>query len=39
MNEGSVAVRSRKKGDMGVMPADEFIALADKQIKDKARDN
>ena len=39
MNEGSVAVRSRKTGDMGTMSADDFIAFAKKQVVDKALDN
>ena len=39
MNEGSVAVRSRKTGDMGVMSADDFIAFALKQVSDKVLDN
>jgi len=30
--EGTVAVRSRKTGDMGAMSADEFIAFAKEQI-------
>ncbi len=37
MNEGTVSVRSRKDGDMGVMPASDFIAFAEQQIKDKVR--
>ena len=37
--EGTVAVRSRKTGDMGAMPADEFIALAKKQIDELSLDN
>ena len=39
MNEGSVAVRSRKTGDMGVMSADGFIAFAKAQVADKVLDN
>ena len=39
MNEGTVAVRSRKTGDMGVMPACDFIAFAKKQIDELAKDN
>jgi threonyl-tRNA synthetase len=39
MNEGTVAVRSRKKGDMGTMSADEFIAFADGEIKNFVLDN
>ncbi len=33
---GAVAVRSRKKGDMGAKPADEFIAELTKEIAEKA---
>ena len=39
MTENTVAVRSRKKGDMGAMSVDEFIAFADKQVKDLVLDN
>ncbi len=39
MNEGTVAVRSRKTGDMGTMPVDEFITFAKNQIDTKALDN
>ncbi|MBE6577019.1 MAG: threonine--tRNA ligase [Ruminococcaceae bacterium] len=39
MNEGTVAVRSRKKGDMGAMPASDFIAFAKQQIDDLVLDN
>ncbi len=39
MTENTVAVRSRKKGDMGAMGIDEFIAFADKQVKDLVLDN
>ena len=39
MNEGSVAVRSRKTGDMGTMPVDDFIAFAKAQVADKVLDN
>ena len=39
MNEGSVAVRSRKTGDMGTMSADDFIAFAKAQVADKVLDN
>ena len=39
MNENTVAVRSRKKGDMGAMGVDEFVAFADQQIKDLVLDN
>jgi threonyl-tRNA synthetase len=37
--EGTVAVRSRKTGDMGAMAADEFITLAMKQISERSNDN
>ncbi len=39
MNENSVAVRSRKKGDMGAMSADEFVAFAKQQVDDLVLDN
>ena len=39
MNEGLVAVRSRKTGDMGTMSSDDFVAFAKKQVADKALDN
>ncbi len=39
MNEGTVAVRSRKTGDIGTMPVDEFIAFAKNQVDTKALDN
>ncbi len=39
MNEGTVAVRSRKTGDMGAMAADEFIAFAKAQIDERKLDN
>ena len=39
MTEGSVAVRSRKTGDMGTMSAADFVAFADRQIKSKSLDN
>ncbi len=35
MNEGTVAVRSRKTGDMGAMAADEFIDYAKKIVDEK----
>ena len=37
--DGTVAVRSRKKGDLGSMPADEFVAFIKAQIDSKDRDN
>ena len=39
MSEGSVAVRSRKTGDIGTMPVDDFVAFAKKQIIEKSLDN
>ncbi len=37
--EGTVAVRSRRSGDMGSMSATDFIALAKEQIDSRSRDN
>ena len=37
MNDNSVAVRSRKDGDMGTMPLDQFIANALVEINTKQR--
>ena len=37
MNENSVSVRSRKEGDMGAVPLDQFIAKALVEINTKAR--
>jgi threonyl-tRNA synthetase len=39
MTDGTVAVRSRKRGDMGVMPASEFVSFAKQQIDDLVLDN
>ena len=39
MTDGTVAVRSRKNGDMGVMSAADFIAFAQKQIDELCNDN
>ncbi len=39
MAENTVAVRSRKKGDMGAMGVDEFIEFAHKQVTDLVLDN
>ena len=39
MNEGTVAVRGRKSGDLGAMSTADFIAFAEEQIKTKAREN
>ncbi len=36
-NDGTVAVRSRKNGDMGVMPFDEFLSKVLVEISTKAR--
>ena len=37
VENGTVSVRSRKQADMGSMPVDEFIAMALKEIEDKAK--
>ena len=37
--DGTLAVRSRKKGDLGVMPADDFLTFAKQQIDNKSLDN
>ena len=39
MNDGTVAVRSRKAGDMGVMSSADFITFAQKQIDELCNDN
>ena len=39
MTEGTVAVRSRKKGDMGAMPSADFVAFAKQQVDDLVLDN
>ncbi len=39
MNEGTVAVRSRKKGDMGVMSVSDFSAFAKEQVDNLVLDN
>ena len=39
MTENTVAVRSRKKGDMGAMGVDEFVEFAHKQVIDLVLDN
>ena len=36
MEQGTVAVRSRKNGDMGALPVDEFITKALEEIETKA---
>ena len=38
MTEGTVAVRGRKSGDLGAMSVADFIAFAEEQINNKARD-
>ena len=35
--EGLIAVRSRKNGDMGAMPVDEFISMIQKEVKELAK--
>ena len=35
MEENKVAVRSRKNGDLGAMPVDEFIAMCVQEVQDK----
>ena len=37
VENGTVSVRSRKQADMGSMPVDEFIAMALKEIEEKAK--
>ena len=39
MTENTVAVRSRKKGDMGAMGVDEFVEFAHKQVTNLVLDN
>ncbi|MBQ5634012.1 MAG: threonine--tRNA ligase [Clostridia bacterium] len=39
MAEGTVSPRSRKSGDMGAMPASEFLAFAAEQIRTKNLEN
>ena len=39
MNEGTVAPRSRKTGDMGAVSVDEFIAMACQQVSTLSLDN
>ena len=34
ITSNSVGVRSRKEGDLGAMPVDEFIAKAKKEIEE-----
>ena len=35
--DGTVSVRSRRDGDIGVMPFDEFTALARREVEEKAK--
>ncbi len=35
MNDGTVAVRSRKQGDLGAMTLDEFANMLSKEVEDK----
>ena len=35
MNEGTVAVRSRKNGDLGSMTLDAFMEMLAKEVEDK----
>ena len=35
--DGTVSVRSRRDGDIGAMPFDEFIALARREVEEKAK--
>ena len=37
--ENTVAVRSRKKGDLGAMGIDEFVSFIKAQIDEKSKDN
>ena len=39
MTENTVAVRSRKTGDLGAMPADDFVAMVKKQIDEMDLNN
>ncbi|MBR2354687.1 MAG: threonine--tRNA ligase [Clostridia bacterium] len=39
MSENTVAVRSRKKGDLGAMPADAFISFAKNEADSRSLDN
>ncbi|MGR6835598.1 threonine--tRNA ligase [Syntrophomonas erecta] len=38
IDQGTVAVRRRKQGDMGAMPLDEFISMLKEEISTKAMD-
>ena len=38
IEQGVVAVRGRKKGDLGVMPLEDFMAMVQEEIASKARD-
>ncbi len=39
MTDGTVSVRSRKKGDMGLMSAEDFVAFARSEVDNKVLDN
>ena len=39
MEQGNVAVRERSKGDIGVMPTDEFVEMARRLVKTRALNN
>ncbi len=39
MTDSTVSVRSRKKGDMGIMSADDFVAFAKSEVDNKVLDN
>ncbi|MBQ8345915.1 MAG: hypothetical protein IJY42_06605, partial [Clostridia bacterium] len=39
MNDRTLAVRSRKNGDLGVMSIDDFIAMAKEQVITLSKDN
>ena len=38
LEQGTVAVRSRKDGDLGTMPLDEFLSKALTQVATKSKD-
>ena len=38
IEQGVVAVRGRKKGDLGAMPLEDFMAMVQEEIASKARD-
>ncbi len=39
MADGTVSVRSRKKGDMGLMSSEDFVMFAKSEVDNKALDN